>query len=444
LNTFITNQFLPFNILNPVEVIKYLVLTLVYFLLLRLCTRRVQSNEIDAFLVVNVSTAFSMTLLTAYLEKSDIRLSDFISIMFLTASFYLTVLFFSLALRFETLKSTVKELARKTLLEDWLRDPIIFISFILLVPVTLFFASAIQGGGEGSSAGILRGSAGARLIGEGLSPFFTFYALSVVVVSGRFRNWFMLLVIFGAGPLIGSKAAILSAIISYFMIRGLYKREMRFRQAVKLLPLLPVALASMILPLVLFGYSFGSAFVNVGSRFFLSGDTYFWLFVAARPENFYQYYEWATYLLHPFIALFGQRGYDVPLGAALLGHYLNQSTLGGPNPLAPALALVLFKGNLFLGGLFCMLLGVLIVVLRYAALRAFTYIRVPPFLRSLLFIVFFLEAPMMFIDVGTTERIMFSSLIFGALFFLFGIFSELGHNKFGLGGGALRRPECIP
>jgi len=122
--------------------------------------------------------------------------------------------------------------------------------------------------------------------------------------------------------------------------------------------------------------------------------------------------------------MFGQRGYDVPLGAALMGHYLNQATLVGPNPLAPGLALVLFKGNLFFSCLYCTLLGILVVAMRYVSLWAFTLTRLPPFLRSLCFVVFFFDAPLLFIDIGTTQRLMLSTLVFGAFFMFLGLMGD--------------------
>ena len=426
LSRFFVDQFLPMNILDPVQVLKYLGLTVVYLLAMRFCTRRVQSNEIDSFLVLNVSIAFTMTLLTLYLVKSEIRPDDFIHIAFLTATFYLTVLFLSIFLKFETLKAGVKTLARTALLEDGLRDPIIVSSFMVLAPITLFFASAISQSGEGSSADIIRGSSFLRLFGEGLSPFFAYYALSALIASGRVRNGVMLFFIFAAGPVLGSKAAIISTFVNFFMIRGLYKPEMRLKQALKWLPLLPVALATMTVPLLLTGRTIDVAALSLGARFFLSGDIYFWLFVAARPESFYAYYDWPTYLLHPFTALLGFRGYDLPLGAALMSHYLGYANLGGPNPHAPALGLVLFKGNLLLATLFCAVMGGAVVALRYGALRALAITTLPPFLRSAPFIICFQAAPMLFLDFGTTERLMLSTLIFAVLYFFLGVLAELG------------------
>lgn len=428
-NKFVVAQFLPFNIADPAEVIFNLGLTAIFFLILRFCTRRAQANEIDTFLVANVSISFTLALLIGYVRRSDMRIEDATEIFLLTGCFYFTVLVMSWALRFEELKSAVRPLARQVLLEDRLRDPILIMSFLVLAPVTFFFAAAIQEGGEGSSVSIVRGAGLARFLSEGLSPFFIYYAFSVIVVSGRLRNWLMLLVIVGAGPLLGSKASILTSVVSFLMVWGLYKPEMRFKQAVMLLPLLPVALATMIVPLILFGKSPASAILQLASRFFLSGDIYFWMYVGGRPENFFGYYEWSSYLMHPFIAFFGQRGYDLPLGAALLGHAMGSYTLGGPNPHAPALGLVLFHGSLLWTGVFCVALGMLVTVLRYIALRAYCWTRLPPYLRSALFVVFFPLAPALFIDLGTTQRMMFSALVFAILFFLIGVAAELGLRR---------------
>ncbi len=181
----------------------------------------------------------------------------------------------------------------------------------------------------------------------------------------------------------------------------------------------------MLVPFLLQGVSVQTGAFQAAIRFFLSGDLYYYAFVSARPEMFFNYYDWSSYLLHPFLVLVGQRAYEYPLGALLLGHFLGFATVSGPNPHANVLGLVLFNGNIFLAALFCVVLGIATTLMRYSALRVFFWDRLPPVMRSLISVTLSFNAPILFLDFGTAERYVLAYGVVGVVILAVAAIAEM-------------------
>lgn len=137
--------------------------------------------------------------------------------------------------------------------------------------------------------------------------------------------------------LTGSKSAALS---NFFVAMFFYTNITRFSFKTVNLSLV-IFISLLVLPTFLY-YGDGAILILL-HRIIMSGDIYQLSFVTGDYSMLQGYYDPFRYLLHPFSAIVGIRGYDYPLGAEILSTARIPVSGTGPNPQLPILSLVLFN-----------------------------------------------------------------------------------------------------
>ena len=223
-------QFLPIDLFDPWAVLEALAIAGVLFFLMRFFTRRCQINEIEEFAVINVTMAFSLTLLIEYWRIDQVTGSDVLSVFILTIIFYASVLLASIAFGIREIKAVARPAARQAILSDPLRNPAIVIAFIAALPVIAFVAvKLIQSGNRHAVFGIARDLGAARLMMEGFAPIFFYFAISTAILGGWRRNIWLINPMIALQALGGSKGALISVIVTFFSLRGLLVQEMNLK-----------------------------------------------------------------------------------------------------------------------------------------------------------------------------------------------------------------------
>ena len=141
------------------------------------------------------------------------------------------------------------------------------------------------------------------------------------------------------------------------------------------------------------------AIQKVLHRILMSADIYHYSFIIGDYKALFGFYDPLSYILHPFSALIGFRGYDYPLGAQILSTAgLNVAGVG-PNPQLPILALVLFEDELrvilfSIATAFSMFLCVLF------ASFVLNFTKVHLFMRVMFFMTIYTSIYTIFLDIG--------------------------------------------
>lgn len=400
----LSTPILPFSFVDGGAVSVAFGIAVIAFFVMRFFTRDIMVNELDLFVMTNVTMAFSVALVFSYWRAHEMWSADFVLILGLMSTFYVSVFLTGKLLGIKALKDASKVVAFEAMRKDHYRNVALVVTFVIGVPALTAITLASLRAGFDSQFAIERDAGPFRLLMEGGVPLFLYYAFSTNIVTRKFCNVWMVGIVLLVSPLGGAKSALLVDLLTYFTVAGLLRPEIEVKRLVKLSPVLALALPTMLIPFIVQGLSISAGLFQSSVRFFLSGDIYYYTFVASRPTEFFHYYQWWSYLLHPFLRLVGQRAYRFPLGSILYSHYIGQQTVSGPNPHATVLGFVLFNGNVLLAVAFCSLIGVLTVVMRYWAFRINFVRRLPPVLRSTLSAILAFNSPILLLDFGTAER----------------------------------------
>ncbi len=211
---------LPFSFADPWGIVLALAIAAAAFLIMRTLTRDIQTDEIEIFVMVNVTMAFSVALLFAYRRYDEISRNDLYLTVGLIAAYYVAVFISAKMLGMKKLKLAAKPVAQNVIASDPARNLALIVSFAIGFPALLAISLASLRAGLNAQYGVLRESGPLRLLLEGGIPIFLYYAFASNIVSRKFLNPVMIAMVLIAAPLGGAKSAVISYLLVFLTVRG--------------------------------------------------------------------------------------------------------------------------------------------------------------------------------------------------------------------------------
>ncbi|MDB5362699.1 MAG: hypothetical protein JWO51_3996 [Rhodospirillales bacterium] len=252
-------------------------------------------------------------------------------------------------------------------------------------------------------------------------------ALHFVIFKSR-KSLFLIVAFALISSMNGSKSFVLIIGSAFFVARGLYRGYSSFVSDIKSAAIVAIPVSASVI-FVIFFYTgdFDEAVYGLVRRVFYAGDVFLYAYIFTDYHNLFDLYDPITYLLHPFLRLFGFQGYELPVGAALASNAFGLTNGTGPNANLSVVALVLMRGDVWLSAIFCACGGALVAGTKYASSRILLQERLPAIWRLVASLVLFPSAWLL-IDIGTWEQVFITvGLVFGLTTF---IFEFLGGNYF--------------
>jgi hypothetical protein len=393
------------------------------FLIFRYSTRRIRISEFDSLGVLNITVALSAVLLIGFFLGGYVRLSSLIQIIILIFSFYLGIHLISLLFA-STLKIDRSFSAIEIFACDNLRGLNLVVMFLCLMITggilnLLLFKTY---GSPDERLLVAKANRAIDIIRIGVSSVFPYYAIGLYLLT---KHRIYLLFVFMAvmvGFFSGSKSFILSYIVVYFTLDGLFHGKRSIKLYFKSLYLFGVFIASAVGVKMFWGGTVTQSLMGVWDAILSAGDIYYYAFIIGDYTKLFEKYNLLSYISHPFTSIIGIRGYEWPIGALIRYTGGLEVTGAGPNPHLPILAMVLMKGNYFASLLFAFVIGCFVCISRIYALKIIGNKNVPPYWRLAIFSVFFGAISSLYIDIGS-----FQFQLIGVLFvtLMFSMFYEI-------------------
>jgi hypothetical protein len=194
----------------------------------------------------------------------------------------------------------------------------------------------------------------------------------------------------------GSKGSIISIVLALIVFESLLNR-------VKIVSLKNIALFCFGVISIIAIRSFWMGRLDIMGfidRIIGSGDVYHISLITGNYEKLMGYYNPLAYILHPFTAIFGYRGYEYPLGSMLMTTMGYVAGPNGPNPQLPVLNAVLFgKAPVFLC-IYIFIIGLLMAFMMKYGYKMLFDRKSDIFLKIILFKLFYLSALDIYLDQG--------------------------------------------
>lgn len=227
------------------------------------------------------------------------------------------------------------------------------IVFLILIAITFISAllANLSGGGDNRIVAYKNFRALSLLLFSG--NLVLIYYFSLLIGRGKLHKIdISLIVTYIIGLVVsGSKGAALGTI---FVIYGVYLVSINYASGSKKKPTGSIWFALTSILILFFSVAWSKGFYDLMSiinvvvtRILNTGDLYhYWSLLS---ESFTGYSNYFSYLFHPFTALVGIRGYDLPFGAELFCRVTGDDSGFGPNPHLSLLSFVLADNDIFLG-----------------------------------------------------------------------------------------------
>lgn len=386
-------------------------------------------SEFDSFGFINLVASFSIAMVVSLYSLGQISLDDVLRLGALFVAFYIGI--FVVAIRYRSLVSAAVDMRimRALLSRDALSQINVYVFGVGVTVLTVLFSIMLFSSGQMLDDRILLAKSFREidLIRQGLMAVFPFYAIGMYLLEKRKVYLYMVVLTILASFFSGSKGFLLSYVIAYFTMDELVNGKRGVFDYLKRAHLLVMVFLSAVMVKIFWGDDIVLAAYSVFYRFFASGDVYYYAYVVGDYKLLYDKYNIFSYLLHPFTALVGVRGYDWPLGVALFEQVTGDSSGYGPNAQWPILILVLLKGSFAAAVAVSILVGALVALSRVYALKLLGSNKIPPFWRMSLFTVFFSLVPILFIDIGLFQQGLIAVLFVA---FIMSIFYELMGVKY--------------
>lgn len=399
------------------------------FVLFRFLSKGVMVSEFDSFGFINLVASFSIAMVVSLYSLGQISLDDVLRLGALFVAFYIGI--FVVAIRYRSLVSAAVDMRimRALLSRDALSQINVYVFGVGVTVLTVLFSIMLFSSGQMLDDRILLAKSFREidLIRQGLMAVFPFYAIGMYLLEKRKVYLYMVVLTILASFFSGSKGFLLSYVIAYFTMDELVNGKRGVFDYLKRAHLLVMVFLSAVMVKIFWGDDIVLAAYSVFYRFFASGDVYYYAYVVGDYKLLYDKYNIFSYLLHPFTALVGVRGYDWPLGVALFEQVTGDSSGYGPNAQWPILILVLLKGSFAAAVAVSILVGALVALSRVYALKLLGSNKIPPFWRMSLFTVFFSLVPILFIDIGLFQQGLIAVLFVA---FIMSIFYELMGVKY--------------
>lgn len=195
----------------------------------------------------------------------------------------------------------------------------------------------------------------------------------------------------------GSKAAVVGSLFAYlFFYFNIKNKEGRLNFKIILLIVVLLFLPTFVM--------YGTGVVEkVLYRISMSADIYPIAFEAGNYKRLIGFYDPLSYIFHPFTMIFGERGYEYPMGAQILQTMGQEVTGMGPNSQMPVLNLVLFGNDIttiLIVTLLFAILSFLTIIVGYKILTSLIF---PLFFRVIIFAFSYSAFMVMFFDIGSYE-----------------------------------------
>jgi len=371
------------------------------FLIFRYLTRRTRISEFDSLGVLNITVALSVVLLIVFFLGGYIHFSSLIQIFILILSFYFGIYLMSLLFA-SSLKRDRSSDAVEMFAYDNLKmlNLVTMLLFFVIVSGILSFSLFETYGSPDERLLIAKANRIIDMVRIGVSSVFPYYAIGLYLITKRRIYLLFVFLAVMVGFFSGSKGFILSYIIVYFTLDGLFNGKRNIKFYFKSSHLFGIFIASAIGVRIFWGSTIEQSFMEIQDRILSAGDIYYYAFISGDYTKLFGQYSLLSYILHPFTSIIGIRGYEWPVGALIKSTGGLEVTGTGPNPHLPILALVLMNGSYFPGLLFSFLAGCFVCILRIFALKFISRKKYPPYWRIAFFSVFFGSISWLYVDIG--------------------------------------------
>lgn len=230
--------------------------------------------------------------------------------------------------------------------------------------------------------------------------------LAFIYAEHKKRKYALLIIFFLiASTWSGSKGNLLltcfTFIFFYFILNKNYiinKLRIKLSTKIKLSILLIFAL--FIPSYLMYGDNF---YFIIKHRIIMAADVYIISFKVGDYKWLINRYDPILYLLHPFLAIVGVRGYDYPFGAELIGTMGKTINGTGPNSHITMLGLVFYDGSIINISIFTIAITIIYFISLLIAFKILFSKRIPAFYRVPIFYTLYSNAWSLFFDVGNFE-----------------------------------------
>jgi hypothetical protein len=399
------------------------------FIIVRFLSRRLLFSDLDSLGVMNLTVVLSVTLLTAFAATGEILFSDFATVLFMALSFYaglfLVGRYSGKPLPMGPGANAVRVAFQGNTLNNV--NMVLLAAFFVFLNVygfrELMTLGPVSGGGAIDERQLVfKEHREIDVLLRGLNVVLPFYAIGVYLVARR--KWVLVVILIAAasGAALGGKSFLLSWVIPYFTLDGILVRRRSVFQWLKQFNVALLSLGGAFLLLVLWGVSETDAYWRLVDRIFATGDLYYYSLVKGDFHRLFHQYNFFSYLFHPFTAIIGIRGYEWPIGSAIIGTAGFPITGYGPNPHLPILLLVLLDGRIWLAALVSIVFGVAVGLARVGGLRLLAKGGIPAFWKIAAFALLIGGAPVIYADI---EAFQFALLGVAAIIPVMTVLDEL-------------------
>lgn len=249
-----------------------------------------------------------------------------------------------------------------------------------------------------------------------VTMLFNTWAVSMISLvyakTGIKRYFIYFIATLAISSIMGSKGGALASLFIfaffYFQFNEIkLKNKLIFSAAI---------LISLFLPTYL---TYGVDFVQIiAHRVLMAGDIYFLSFKIGDYSQLVGYYDPFMYLIHPFSALIGIRGYEYPLGAQILSTAGMPVSGMGPNAHMTILSLVFFNDGAASAILFALFVAFLSIVSFLFAFYVMRRTKIHLLFRLLIFTMLYTNFMTPFVDIGMYQFQIIILLLASFIYFI--------------------------
>lgn len=402
----------------------YISLVLIVFTLQSLVMRRILGiGIINPVILTNLSIASSISYLFLLNKLGKVDESEFLILVIEHFVFFIGIVYgiflVNNFMKFKisrNIKQYNLEFLKSTL--DNKIDRKIYTFFLLIISVyKLWFGYVLmsQYGGGDARLELAKSIRSLDILVGGIENAVILITVINFAFKKSLKNSIYLLVVILVSAMTGSKSSIIGILIYYVFFDIIINRRKIFTKRNFFFFILSII--SVIL--LQFIWSGSSSLVGPLIRFLAAGDVYEYAFVGGDYTELIGLYNPIKYLLHPFTAVFGVRGYEYPMGSMLVGTTGLPVGPTGPNPQLLLLNLVLFEKNLIIVYLFTFVMGTTISYMMNLGYYSLFYSRKNIFYKTTSFFVFFVVPLNIYFDIGLFQMHVVKSVVFLIIVFCF-------------------------